>query len=388
MKTKIFLLTTVLIAGSLAACDKNDDSKTSRPEGEQTLVVQLPRELLNLPETRAIEDPQQQGKTTVDDVTVFLMIGETVHQGTTHTPGEFTSGYIRYEQVPGNINNVIVVVNKVGEEIKDLKTATAIRKYAYTVASQHLKTGLSGRTLMGEGAPVTAQDPNPHPDTNPPHEYKKASVDLHALTSRIEVGAVKMGTGLADLKLLAVYINNYYPTYAKSSVIRNVGTDPVWGVTNSNPSQQPGVPTKDVIGNITINPAAYSELTYVNKADDTKVYLNDASKAYAFHTFSGNVPHLILLVKGEYAPGSYEITDDGDHLKYFYGWVTYTKFKISEDTYADPFLPNKIYKMGVGATGITINHTDIFPEPEITPYDLGIQIEVLDWTPQVVTPEL
>lgn len=390
MKTKIFFLASLFLAGSFVACN-NQDEPTPGPaaQGEQTLAIKIPADLLSPAETRAIEDQQAQGKTTIDDVTVFLMIGEVVYEAKTHIPEDFdASGYIRYEQIPGNINNVIVVANKVGEAIDGLTTASAIRKYAYTVASQHMKTGLAGKTLMGEVVPQTASDPAPHPGINPPHDYKLAEVELHSLTSRIEVGAVKNGTGLKEVKLLGVYINNYYPTYAKASVIRNLGTPAsVWGVTNSNSSQMPGVPTAAAIGNITIDTSAYTEPDYVLKADDTQVYLNDASKVYAFHTFSGNVPHLILLIKGEYETGYYEI-EGGSHKKFFYGWVTYTKFKISGTQYADPFMPNKIYKMGVGASGIVISHTDIYPEPEITPYDLGLEIEVVDWIPENVTPEL
>jgi hypothetical protein len=99
---------------------------------------------------------------------------------------------------------------------------------------------------------------------------------------------------------------------------------------------------------------------------------------------------VILLVKGVYASGHYNPGADGveggaDDEKYFLGYLTYVTYKEGS-TPITSFEANKIYKIGVGVTGIPIDAEKITPEPELNLFDLGINVTVTAWTDVTVTP--
>lgn len=387
MNAKALFALPLLLGVVLAGCDKPADGPAS--EKEQVIVVKLP----GAPTSRAVETPQAGGSKTasLDDVTVFLMAGQLVKQVEVFTQPEREAGSKRIEQVPGEITDVIVVANAYNTGIESLPNETSIKNYAFTVASQYTKSGLEGRTLMGAGQPVVkTSDPlsgptAEFPDHNSTHIYKEVEIELSAITSRIEVGDVTPGTGVEEVELLAVYVNNYYTTNAKDVTILNKEDSDKWPLIPASPSKT--AIDFDIAGKIV--PANYSEANYVDAYNST-VSLHADSKAYAYHVFSGNLPHVILLVKGKYATGHIPLEDGTNaEMPYFIGWVTFTKYHESAISgHITAMEGNHIYKMGVGTTGIPINKPDVRPLPEPENYDLGIRVEILGWTQHVVTPEV
>ena len=382
MKTKTLIAASLFLVAGMAGCAKSDDSSSPGGGEEQTIVVKLPDNV----GSRAVEEPQSSVGTSLDDVTVFLLSGQLVERAEVFSTDERNAKYKRIEQVPGSINKVIVVANANGAPITGLNTANAVYNYAFTVASQYpaLKTGLEGKTLIGDGVP-TVKTPDPDPGhASSDHIYKEVTVALEAITSRIEVGHVKMGTGIEELELLAVYINNYYEDGSKANVVFNNETSTYWPVLPAFNSENP---ISYTVADITTD---YSQPLYMDKYS-SDVELDADSKAYSYHVFSNNIPHLILMVKGKYTD-EYSPIRDGTDIKmpYFLGWVTYKKFHTgpADNDYLAEMLPNNIYKMGVGLTGITINAPEITPKPEPVDYDLGIEVTVTPWVVNEVTPEV
>lgn len=380
MKAKFLLALPLFLGAVLTGCSKTDNPGTT--SDNQVLIVKLP----GAANSRAVETPENTGSatTTLDDVRVFLLSNDLVIQEEVFTDAERGLKSKRIELVPSNVDKVIVVANANGAPIAGLRTADAIKKYAFTVAHQYPtgKTGLEGKTMIGEGTPEV-KDPDPNPDG---HIYKEVTVDIEAITSRIEVGDVKAGTGIEEVQLLAVYINNYYETNAKGTP--NLQNEFWTGWPNI-----PASPKKTEIEidfePSDIEPSAYTESRYVDRYN-SNVKLSDDTKAYAYHVFSNNLPHVILLIRGKYTDAYAPLENGTDEpMPYFIGWVTYSKYYDSTlGDYIPEMLPNNIYKMGVDANGITINAPDIRPRPEPQDYDLGLNVTVKKWTANVVTPEV
>lgn len=380
MKKKLSSVILILALALAYGCS-NESEDPSVSNEEQVIFVKLPDVL----GTRAVEAPQADGVqgTTLDDVTAFLLADNYVVQTETFSSAELTNKEKRIEQAPGNINNVVIVANANGASISALRHYNDIVNFAFTVAQQHPagKTGIEGRTLIGEGAPVEKADPQTGHD--PDHIYKEVEITLNSITARIEIGDANNGTGIESVELLAVYINNYYTDNAKATVSFEGSDWAEWPGISASPSKTP----------ITFDPATaivptdYTEAKYVDKhSDDVK--LEASSKAYAYHVFTGNLPHVILLVKGKYTPEyTPKETGTGDDMPYFIGWVTYKKYKEG-NTYITAMEPNYIYKMGVGANGILINAQDIRPLPEQKDYDLAMKVTIAPWTAKTVTPEV
>jgi hypothetical protein len=127
----------------------------------------------------------------------------------------------------------------------------------------------------------------------------------------------------------------------------------------------------------------YPNAEYWNDVNLTDVNLTTGTKAYAYHVFAGEagthlIPHVILLVKGQLANG-----------KYVLGYVTFTKYY---DNVASALItqinPNKIYKLGILSTGITIDANSVTVVPEQEAYDLGIYVDVDEWNAYTVTPQV
>lgn len=379
MKTTFLAAISFFFVLAVTSCSNSLDEDNPKPgNGTNVLVVKLPE---NVKLTRAVETPVDGNTVTgVEDVTVFLLTGQLVERAVELEQDDIDAGYKRFEQIPSQVDRVIVVANRAGETIKNLVNRTQISNYAYSVASQHTKTELNGRTLMGEALVVDAVDPNP--DT---HLYKQAKVSLDAITARIEVGTVIPGEGVESVKLVAVYVNNFYGNYPMANLGTYPETDPNWDltVTGNNPGANIG--SKDPIG--TITPASYTPAEYMTPGSDEVKQATD-SKVYAFHVFPGNVPHVIMLVKVELKENYYEVDESGNALKYKYGFLTFTKFKTGTGGYIPSMTGHNIYKMGVGNQGIPVNAKDITDKPEKGAYDLEIYIDIRPWEVNEVTPEV
>ena len=384
MRTKFLCILSFLWVVGLVSCDKSEDPVGK--SGENVLLVKLPDNIV--PVTRTVQDPVAGGVSTVteaENIRVFLLSGASVIETDTFSDPEIQAGKKRFEQVSASIDNVIVVINDRGEDLSGLKTRDAVMKYAFTVASQNEVDGIDGKTLIGEGKPEEKPDPEAgpggtHENIDPPHKYKEAAVKVYSITSRLEVGAVKPGTGVKSVELIAVYINNYYENGSRPTPLKlHPDGDPVWA---TDPAA--GVPSADPNAfNSAQTTLSYTEPYYRIAANASVTYPN-ATKCYAFHVFTGDyVPHLIVLVKGQYEE---EYAPEGK--EYFFGWVTFSKFVDNlTSTPVTEMEANKIYKIGL-KDGIPIDAKDITDQPEKDKMDVQVNITIEHWTEQEVTPQV
>lgn len=378
MKTKILLAASFIFAIGMTGCSNSMNETPEPVKEDNVLLVTLPG---NATSTRAVEASVNGTGTTLTDVTVFLLNGYLVEKVVPFEQANIDAKYLRIEQVSSAVDRVMVIANKAGKDISNLKNVDEIKNFAYTVETQHLGKELENRTLMGEAHVADAVDPDTNHDNT--HLYKKAEVNLEAITARIEVGTVTPGEGIADVQLLAVYINNAFGTYPQEDLIFHKEDDPCWGVDETN-DLGANIGSKVPVDITGLQP--YTPTEYMNAAD-ARVKKEAGSPVYAFHVFPGNIPHIIMLVKLELLDGYYEVDDQGDALKYKYGFVTFTKFKVG-NSYVAKLLPHNIYKVGVGAAGIKIDATNVTDKPEKGPYDLGVDVVIRNWSTHEVTPEV
>ncbi len=364
MKFLSVLLAAVAITTGSTSCNNDGKADGMSAEGNQVLTIKLPSNVT----TRGVEDPVATNSVAaVSDVTVFLLNGNSVVTTDTFTSAEIGAKSKRIEQVSSSVNRVILVANKGAAAIDSLTNADTIKKFAFTVASQNATAGIADKTMMGEAIPATTTDPDAGHD--PTHTYKEVNVTLNALTARIEIGTVKPGTGIVNIELVNVWVGNYYADGSKLLEKLHGEGDPVWvtsPVTSTAASSAFG----------TITTPSYSEASY--KDDASAQVTVGGNKVYAYQVFAGNIPHMIMLVKGEYATGYHNGTD-----KYFLGYVTYTNYN-NGTSYITAMDANRIYKMG----DVSINAKDITIKPEPEGIDLGITVTVTPWTEMNVTPEI
>lgn len=374
MKMKSIFLA-ALAALTLASCAKDEPAATTGNGKERTnFVVTLP----GAPSTYAVEDPQAAGAIdpVYTDVTVYLVDG-----GDNVTVDEWLAADLlakqkRYEQITEPVK-VIVVVNK---GAADLTTGVATMDQLQTALEQlaiadQNKPGGAGNlsvqhvTLYGEQTTFTPVPEIPGDG----HNVKEAEVELKSLVSRFEVGKVKPGTGLVSLEVEAVYINNFYNTYAM--YLATQYNDVTW-------------------------PEPYTP-AWATDAVNAGVTSQVDTKAYAYQVFTGNmVPHIIYKVGGELEAG-YKLPDGTTGV--FSGkYVTVRGFKVSgktligsngddvDDSNASNYemKAHEIYKMGLENGGIEITPDQITDNPEKAKMDLIVEITVAPWTVQNVTPEI
>lgn len=347
----------------------------------QSLVIKLPDYVVSA--SRAVENQwadQKPGE--IENVRVYLLNQNSmVIQTTTFSGSEITAQEKYIPDVPGSVCNVILVANISSEDdavLSGLHTAVDITNYPFSANSQN-DNAIGYKTLIGEGVPsatgATAGSP----------EIKEVVIELHAITARMEVGTVRKGRGIESVDLVGVWINKVYANGAKveNEIIYHKDGDNVWGIS---PDAASGSTPFDA----SIDIPAYYPAAYFNSADNDAVKAVADGMAYSYHVFAGNnVPHLILLVKGEYAEGYY--TDS----KYFLKWVTFTRF-ISNGSAINSVDANQIYKIGVtssgisgsGDPGIVINAEDLTESPELPLFDLGINVNITPWTAKYVTPSV
>ena len=365
---KKILLATLALAVMFTSCSKEDNGGNETQDN--VIVVKLPDNV----SLRAVEAQGSAASTiTLANVTVFLLNGNNVVGAPkTFSGPEITAKSKRIEQASSSVNKVVVVANIPAGDmsaVNALTTETAIKNYAFAIADQN--SGIAAVTRMGTGTPATAVDLTPDG-----HNYKAVSVELEPLTARFEIGAVKAGNNVANVTLEGVWINAYYTNGSKATVKTHNDADPVWYTTPATTSS----PFNAAVGTVTMT-NTYTVPSYYNAASPL-VTMTAGSQVYAYQLFAGaNIPHLILLVKGEYT------TADASGNKFFLGYVTFTRFTES-GTDISSVLPNTIYKVGVGDIGIEINADDITIWPEMQKFDLGVTVTTTPWTVKNVTPNI
>ena len=360
MKIKSILVSMLAVA-ALASCSNDDGGGSVAPE-MGTFEVVLP----SVPGTRAVDDVQAPGTVTPTyaDVATYLVDGGGNYVKHEWTADEITAKSKRFEQIVKPAK-VVVVANKGNiASLPEKTTEAGLKTVMNTLAIENQNSGLAKVTLMGEclAGSFTSETPTDG------HTLFKATVALTSLVSRFEVGTVKAGTGLTNIAVQAVYLNYFYNTYEMNTF--QGYTQSTW----------PG----DAFTPIWATDAGDADVTSV---------LN--TKCYAYQVFTGNlVPHIIYKVSGEVSEG-YKLSDGTTGV--FSGkYITVKGFKVGSDALVGTtanagqyqMKVNEIYKMGLTDGGIVITPEQITPDPEMDKVDLIVEVTVVPWTAQNVTPEI
>lgn len=377
---------TMLGLGSCSNDESNNDTGKT-----QNIVIKLPSNVKLA--SRAVEDQWEDNETgVVKNIMVFLMNGQVVLRTEKFEDEEINVHAKMVELAPANTNYVLLVANydeNKETQLKNLPNLTAIKTF-FDVASQNvlLKGQVKEKTLMGIGEPVISGL------NTDGHQLKTVTIKLESITARFEVGTVKAGTGIEEVELVGVFINNFYNNYNLEHTFYN-SEDSHWTTDPLSGTDSRAIDIVSVTN--TFDPEQYYD-----EADNENVTRAIGSMAYAYHVFEGNnIPHLILLVKGKYQLG---FSPQGNDYPYFLKWVTFTKF-IHNGSAITSIDKNVIYKMGVVKdtdsrpgggdgtpteedTGITINEEDLTDKPETPMFDVSIEVEIIDWVSKYVTPSV
>lgn len=390
---KRILMAALAVCVLFAGCAKDNEGVSNTDE--QSILVKFPQGT-TFSDSRAslVENPVTtlNPVQTLSNAIVYLLNGNAVVSVHNITSEDITNGYKKFNDVSSTINGVLVVANVPSGDLSALGNASNvsfIENYPFSITSQST-TGITAKTLIGKTYTLTTTTPNPDAGSGDTDTYKVANIDLDALIARFEVGSVVAGNGVKSVELVGLWINSYYTDYSRVAPIDaatgfNNSESQYWLTDPSTISSPSTTPFTTVAFNgTTLKGNNYSPTEYYN-ARSAEVILAAGSKVYAFHVFAGaNIPHLLLLVKGEYEDGYYV-----DGQKYFLGWVTFTKYlDNATGVYITEINRNVIYKMGVGTTGISINADELTPYPEMTRFDLGLKCTIMPWTEKTVTPAL
>jgi len=281
------------------------------------------------------------------------------------TPNDIIGGYKKFDNVPATVNGVLVLANTpdATSNYLNLTSVGAIENYSFSIESQ-ATAGIANKTLMGKTYTFTqATNPDAPADTD---IYKTADIVLDAITARFEIGDIVPGTGIKNIQIEAVWMNNFLTGISTVSPTLYDSGNAVWAIT-------PVANTLGATSPLTVGGTipAYSPSVYSELYDAS---VNGTDFVYAFQLFAGTyVPHLILLVSGQY-----------DDDRYFLGWLTYNYFTDSSNQRITAVQKNMIYKVGLPV--ITVDAKDITTEPELNSFDLGVQCTITPWTEKNVTP--
>lgn len=380
---KKVILAAMAVCTIFASCSKEEVVNKGTSEIEmKSLRVQLPDNITL--GTRSVEAPvASNSTTTLTDVTVFLLNGNSVVQVEDFSSGEISGNHKDIQDVPSSVNGVLVVGNiPTGDQVavKALTSSIAIEGYAYTLTSQTASGGIAGKLHMGSSSTFALQGSNPIVGST--NKYYLVAVTLDAITARFELGNVVAGNGIANIKLEGVWINNYLPSWDVTTP--TLITDDPTTMTPPLPDYWATSPGTNTAGSATpLTPVtitnAYIPAQYYDAYSSS---VDGIANCYAYTLFTGSyVPHVTMLVSGEYASGFYTGSD-----KYFLGWLTFTKFTntdVTPNVDLTSLEPNKIYK---ALGGIVVDAKDITTTPEQEGFDLGIDITITPWTGVNVTP--
>ena len=360
---KFAIMAFAALALGLTSCSDNEGPENGKT---QTIVVKFPKNIV--PQTRMIDEPvaDEAEEVALGNTVVFLLTGTRVVAAEDVTADEILDNEKSITDVPASVDGVLVVANIPADDLTNIKTETDIvdiEKYAFSVEFQATE-GIGGKVMMGRDVTLTDES----------SDTKSATIELKSITARFEIGNVVAGTGVEDVELHAVFINNYYATNAATSPTLNPSTYSFWTGYNVNPSADiSGADAPIVSSEVTFAETNYSEDSYWDANNNTQVAAG--THVYAYHLFAGEyVPHVILLVSGKY-------TDSG---KYFLGWLTFKSFHDGTGNITG-IEGNRIYKVGVTG-GISVNANDLTLVPELSAFQLDVTCTVTPWNAVNVTP--
>ena len=361
---KKILLAAFVAVVALTSCNKENGLDR---EG-QAILISLPNAT-----TRAIEAQVGAGESTISasNTVIFLLNGNSVVTTDVFTTAEISAKKKHIENVNSSVNGVLIVANIPATNlatVRALTSATAIRNFPYLSLSQNSSAGVLDKLMMGEDLTLTVNPVNP---VNLGTDYKEAIVELNSVTARMEIAGVIPGEGIDNITLVSVWINNYYADAFTTTPTFHNTANSVW------PTTGVGVSTGTIA-----NPApiTYTNPEYYN-AGTGSVSHGTLTPVYAYQVFAGNLPSIVMLVKGEYEAG-YSPEAGKDH---FLKYVTFKTYTDASNNLVTAFAANTIYKVGL-TSGITVNARDLGDEPETTMFDLGVIVSITPWTVVSVTP--
>jgi len=432
---RTFFVTIILAAFMLSFSSCNKESGIDAGKGN-TLVVKVTKAAITKAATRAIEDqvdPYAEGATDgyfadIDNLFVIMMTGSGTiveHDGNTvhNLPLadlDDNEGYYYFEQVPASVGKVLVVGNlSTADETAfgGFTTDAEIQAYALTAASQNLaaKEGVDYLFIMGYGNVVLGGAPpvgfTGFPASHDPdHLYGEAYVTVQSVTSRFQIGTVIPGENVWEVELVQVFVNNVYTQLPKSASTLSYFSAADVAVWATTPATSSTLTAADIAS------AAYSgtgfPAIFTDAASSLVTTTSATSKAYAYNFFSvgspEELPHLILLVKGQYSivdPEWDGVDPDEEYIPsgvYFLQYVTYRNFfnAATGGTKLTSFLPNYIYNIGLAAPsstgfpdgdedgGIPIDADDLRPTAEMDDYNLGVNVTITPWWTVRIFPKL
>lgn len=375
---KKVILAAFAVCAMFASCSNDEGNNTG---DTKNLRIQLPDNFTA--NSRAVENLVGTGTTTdIKNLTVFLMNGNSVVDVKSFSTSTTFTFPIDIQNVSGSVNKVLVVANvpTADQSLLESKSSEAdIRNFPFTVASQST-AGIADKVHIGSSSNFTSA---PQIGTN---NYYTVVVDLNAITARLEIGPITAGTGIvsSSLQLHGVWINKYWDwTLSTPGIVNNPasgGSVDYWAL----PAGTPANLAMSSQYTFPVNPInTYSPSQYYDNAYN--IVVDGTTNCFAYTLFTGStgyVPQLVMLISGEYETGYYTGSN-----KYFFGWVTFNKFKndVPPNDYITAILPNKIYK-AVG--GIEVEPSWVTVNPNLGDIDLGIRVNIVEWTEVNVTPEV
>ena len=372
MKTKTFLAV-ALAAMTLASCNKEEGADVAATDAvKKSLVVALPGASVG---TYAVEEPQAAGQITplYSDAVVYLLDAGDSATCYAFEDADLAAKSIKIEEVVKPVK-VMVIVNKGNaalptgkttlsaiETTLDALTVEEQNKALANLAADDAKGNVAGNYISVQQVTLKGETTTLEDETDwDGHDAWKADVELKSLVSRFEIGTVKKGTGLEDLTVANVYVNYFYNTYDMDAAAATKLDEGTWD--------------------------GSTVLAELKNAGSTEVTSAAGTKCYAYQVFAGDmVPHIIFEVSGTVSDG-YKLAD-GTTGAFTGKYITVTGFKDSS-TDITTIEAHKIYKVGLESGGIEITPEVITPDPEVTKYDLKVNITVADWIETTVTPNI
>ena len=367
------IFVSVLAMLSFASCDKNEEVAPSQDLTPRSLVVSLPKSELG----RSVEGILAAADAVkYNNVTTILYDGGRNVAIHAWTPENITAGSMEILNVvkPGEVK---VIVNVPAEQLvlllaakKESDITTALE--AMSVADQNPEPIAAGEAPDPVTPYYTSAQQTTYvgstTDIVTSGDVNTATVILKSITSRFQIGTITAlaESGITDVVIEKVYINNYFTTY-KGDVITNIA-EASWPIDATDPSDPTAIaPWSMIAGDPTVT---------------------SVSKVYAFQVYPTLVSQIIFKVSGNILKG-FQLADgtttSGEDLTtpFVNKYITVSGFK-NEGVTLDKLAAHTIYTIA----DFTVKPSDITKQPNQAEIGLTVAIEVAAWTEATLTPEI
>jgi len=392
MKKRI-LFFGMLAAGFMFTACSSDDATLQKASKQEACTFRLTLPSRIEMDTRGVEEMTADG-TAIDvdynDLTCYLNYSASRLRYNWAPTEEYglTMVFDQLTAVPNTVtvvSNAITYINMSEGAITDGQNIAEPTDFLMNlpIASQNMNVvtmkaetdvdlqTLDDVTLFGT-APVEA-DATTTVDT----DYT-SDITLGALVARFELGNILPGTGLTDIHVDSVFVNNFY---TMSSL--EAGTDDMnWFFYDSSDFRTLGL-------------AAYAtvDFDWASIVGDDAV--TEGEKCYAFQLFAAMenmdsetsqgtmVPHFIFEVSGQLMPG-YALTDGftGDDNGNFSNYFVTVDGLIVDEVELTSIARQKVYQVA----DFSVTPEEITPDPEMPKLNLTVTCTAAPWGIVTATP--